>query len=75
MWAVKVKDENAYVGVCTIPQPGFTVSAFPGNDIYQPRKYPTKETAQKVVDALLASKDATFYGKWEVVPYPGEEKA
>ena len=73
MWAVKVKDQNVYAGVCVIPQPGFTTCRFPGNDTYWPEKFPTEEMAQKAAKALRENPDAPVREEWEVVPYPEEK--
>lgn len=77
MWAVKVKDRNMYVGVCAIPHhpSGLTVSRFPGNETYWPRKFSTEEDAKKVADWATKIEAPTTGWSWEVVPFPVEKAA
>lgn len=76
MWAVKYKGRNMYVGVrkgLDRPHPNlFTVSAYPGNDIYSPKEFATEEEAKKGAEQANQD-DFLGGGNWEVVPYPGTE--
>lgn len=75
LWAVKAKGENMYWAEKQYGPPGArTYSGWPGNDIYQPKRFGDKHEAEKVAQ-MLDKDDFNKLDclKWEVVPHPDDK--